>query len=168
MTATLNRVAQQPAGDALSRARELVLAYGWNATSYQIVNPGISLWFSRKGDAVIGYVERHRTRVVAGAPVCPPERLRDVVGEFELDCRGCGRRVCYFGAEQRLESLLTQNRTHAMVLLGAQPSWDPAHWAGIIASKASLRAQLNRSRNKGVTVAPMSADEATGNRELQR
>src|SRR5690348_15867232 len=145
MTATLNRDAQQPAGEALSRAREMVLAYGWNATTYQIVNPGISLWFSRSGDAVIGYVERRRTRVVAGAPVCPPERLRDVVSEFEYDCTDCSRRVCYFGAEERLESLLTENRTHTMVLLGAQPSWDPGHWPGIIASKASLRGQLNRS-----------------------
>src|SRR5689334_4450468 len=168
VSATLESLQGSAAPDELSLARELVLKYGWNATSYQIVNPGISLWFSRSGDAVIGYVERRRTRVVAGAPVCPPERLRDVVSEFEHDCTDCSRRVCYFGAEERLESLLTENRTHTMVLLGAQPSWDPAHWPGIIASKASLRGQLNRSRNKGVTVAPMSAEEATGNRELQR
>jgi phosphatidylglycerol lysyltransferase len=145
-----------------------VLAYGWNATAYQIVNPGITFWFSASGDAVIGYVERRNTRVVAGAPVCPPERLVAVIAEFESDCKECGRRVCYFGAEDRLESLLANALTHAMVLLGAQPSWNPAHWAPIIAGKASLRAQLNRSRNKGVAVAPMAAREATGNPELKR
>ena len=27
-------------------ARELVMSYGWNATCYQILNPGIEHWFS--------------------------------------------------------------------------------------------------------------------------
>lgn len=168
MTATLDRALQGATGDPLSHARELVLAYGWNATSYQIVNPGISFWFSRAGDAVIGYVERRHTRVVAGAPVCLPDRLRDVVTEFENECTDCSRRVCYFGAEERLESLLTGDRSHAMVLLGAQPSWNPANWAGIVGGKASLRAQLNRSRNKGITVTLMPSEEATENPELKR
>ena len=29
---------------ALERARQLVLAYGWNSTSYQILAPGIERW----------------------------------------------------------------------------------------------------------------------------
>lgn len=153
---------------ALDRARELVLAYGWNATAYQIVNPGITLWFARQGDAVVGYVERHLTRVVAGAPVCSPERLPAVIAEFERDCIDCGRRVCYFGAEGRVEAHLRSRHSHAMVQLGSQPSWNPAHWSAIIASKASLRAQLNRARNKGVIVGPMAAPEATSNPDLRR
>jgi len=28
------------------RARELICQFGWNATAYQILNPGIDLWFS--------------------------------------------------------------------------------------------------------------------------
>jgi phosphatidylglycerol lysyltransferase len=155
-------------GDALSRARELVLAYGWNATSYQIVNPGIEFWFSRRADAVVGYVHRRRTRVVAGAPVCPTDRLAEVVAEFEQECADRKIRVCYFGAEERLENLLRDDRAHSMVLLGAQPSWHPGSWARIVDGKASLRAQLNRSRNKGVTVAPMSPADATGHPELKR
>jgi len=154
--------------DPLARARELVLAYGWNATSYQIVNPGIQLWFARDGDAVVGYVERHLTRVVAGAPVCAPDRLLSVVEEFEQDCQDCRRRVCYFGAENRLETLLRRRQTHSMVLLGSQPSWNPTHWAGIVAGKASLRAQLNRARNKGITVAVMPSAEATNSPALRR
>lgn len=145
-----------------------MLRYGWNATAYQIVNPGIALWFSSAGDAVVGYVQRGSTRVVAGAPVCPRSRLDAVVAEFEGECAARRLRVCYFGAEERLETAVHGGATHAMVLLGAQPSWNPAAWAGIIAGKASLRAQLNRARNKGVSVWPMSATEATGNPSLQR
>ena len=154
--------------DQLARARELVLAYGWNATSYQIVNPGMTLWFSAAGDAVVGYVERGLTRVVAGAPVCVPERLAEVVDEFERECMRLHRRICYFGAEARLESVLRRRADHARVLLGSQPSWNPAHWASIVAGKASLRAQLNRARNKGVTVAPIPSDEATRDPSLRR
>jgi phosphatidylglycerol lysyltransferase len=154
--------------DPLARARELVLTYGWNATSYQIVNPGIQLWFSHDGDAVVGYVERNLTRVVAGAPVCPPERLVSVVDEFEQDCRDCKRRICYFGAKDRLEAVLRKRRTHSMVMLGSQPSWNPAHWAAIMAAKASLRAQLSRARNKGITVTPMPSTEATNSPALRR
>ena len=154
--------------DPLARVRALVFTYGWNATSYQIVNPGIQLWFAGERDAVVGYVERYRTRVVAGAPVCAPDRLLSVVEEFEQDCRDCRRRVCYFGAEERLETILRHRRTHSMVMLGSQPSWNPAHWAGIIAGKASLRAQLNRARNKGITVAPMPSTEAASSPALRR
>lgn len=154
--------------DQLARARALVLAHGWNATAYQIVNPGMSLWFSERGDAVIGYVERRITRVVAGAPVCALERLADVVDEFERECAARHRRVCYFGAEARLESVLRNRADHARVLLGSQPSWNPAHWASIVAGKASLRAQLNRARNKGVTVSPTPAYEATHDPSLRR
>ena len=155
-------------GEALNHARELVLRYGWNATAYQVVNPGISLWFSTKGDAVLGFVQRGNTRVVAGAPVCAPERVRDVVEEFEGQCTADRMRVCYFGAEARLETELRGDPSHAMVLLGAQPSWNPATWPGIIGGKASLRAQLNRARNKGVSIARMPSAVATGNPELQR
>lgn len=131
------------------------------------MNPGITLWFSSAGDGVIGYVERGRTRVVAGGPVCPPTRVGAIAQEFERQCTGQHIRVCYFGAEERLEHAV-DGKTHAMVLLGAQPSWNPTTWAGIIAGKASLRAQLNRARNKGVGVSPMSSIEATGNPQLQR
>ena len=59
---------------SVQRARKLVLKYGWNATAYQIVNPGITHWFSSSGDAMIGYVRKNHVRVVAGAPVCDGKR----------------------------------------------------------------------------------------------
>lgn len=136
----------------MARARALVLAHGWNATSYQIVNPGIKLWFSAAGDAVIGYVLARRTRVVAGAPVCRLDRLPTVLEEFERECAEDGERTMYFGAEGRLEGALRPSRGHSMVLLGAQPAWDPRGWDEIVGRRASLRAQLNRARNKAVRV----------------
>lgn len=69
----------------LERARELVMRFGWNATAYQIVNPGIHHWFAKDDDAVVGFVKAQRIRVVAGAPVCSKDRLLEVVSEFERD-----------------------------------------------------------------------------------
>ena len=136
----------------LARARRLVLAHGWNATAYQILNPGIAHWFSASGDAVVGFVEHAGTRVVAGAPVCAEERLAGVVAEFGAAAANAGKRVCYFGAGDRLERALVPSGAWSAASLGAQPSWDPARWDAIVGRRASLRAQLHRARNKHVRV----------------
>ena len=149
------------------RARQLVLEHGWNSTCFQILNPGIEHWFSKVGDAVVGYVTANGYRVVVGAPVCGRSCLRDVVAEFEAEARSHGQRVCYFGAEARLESVLSGSSGHSFVLLGAQPVWNPANWPAVIRKNRSLRAQLHRARNKGVTIAEWTTDKATNNPELR-
>jgi phosphatidylglycerol lysyltransferase len=150
------------------RTRALVLEHGWNATSYQLVNPGIAHWFSARGDAVVGYVDVPRVRVVAGAPVCAPERLPAVVEEFEAACTALRRRACYFGAEGRLDSLLRNSRHHSRVLLGGQPAWDPHGWPEIVRRRASLRAQFNRARNKGVEISLVGPASAAVSGPLRR
>ena len=147
----------------LSRARRIVLAQGWNTTSYQILNPGIRRWFSAENDAVVGFDAAARVRVVAGAPVCAKARLADIAGDFERDAERNSERVCYFAAESRLESVYENSKTHAKILLGAQPVWQPRGWAEIIARHKSLRAQLNRARNKGVTVSEWAREKAHKN-----
>jgi phosphatidylglycerol lysyltransferase len=145
---------------AVVRARELVLAYGWNSTSFQIVNPGIKRWFSVDGEAVVGYVSAAGFRIVAGAPVCSLEHLSDVIDAFEADAGKRNERVCYFCAESRLESAVRETDHHTKFLLGAQPTWEPASWPDVISNHRSLRAQLNRSRNKGVSVTEYSPNIA--------
>ena len=137
---------------AVARARELVLAYGWNSTSFQIVNPGIKRWFSDDGEAVVGYVPAAGFRVVAGAPVCPRARLSEYVAAFESDSLRVHEKVCYFGAERRLEEAVRTSKTHTKFLLGAQPTWNPQDWPEIVAGHRSMRAQLNRAKNKGLRV----------------
>ena len=143
--------AVHPADAAWARARALVLAHGWNATAYQILNPGMSYWFAPAGDAVVAYVAYAKTRVVAGAPVCSGERLPAVVEAFSADAARAGQRVCYFAAGERLEGL-ADGFGWSVASLGAQPSWDPNAWQPMIARRSSVRAQLNRARNKAVVV----------------
>ena len=151
---------------ARERARRLVLRWGWNATAYQILNPGLSLWFSGSGDAVVGYVLASRVRVVAGAPICARERLPQVVREFEAHAARHRHRVCYFGAAQRLEKLLREDKSYSYVVLGAQPIWDPRGWSALVAGHSSLRSQLRRARKKGVRVAEWSGEQARSDARL--
>ena len=151
---------------AIARAREIVLKYGWNSTSFQIVNPGIKRWFSDGGYAVVGYVSASGVRVAAGAPVCPEDCLEAVAAEFEADAAANGQRVCYFCAELMMESLYADSAAHAKFLIGAQPVWRPAAWPEIISANRSLRAQLNRARNKGVEVTEWPIEKARLHPEL--
>jgi phosphatidylglycerol lysyltransferase len=45
--------------------------------------------------------------------------------------------------------------------------WDPASWEGILKRTSSLRAQLNRARNKGVTVEEWPTERANGSAALR-
>lgn len=150
------------------RARTLVLRHGWNATAYQLLNPGFRLWFSEHGDAVVGYVAHAGVHVVGGAPVCAPERLPAVTAEFEAMVRRQGHRTCYFGAGWRLEAALREVPSSSTVLLGAQPVWEPAHFTDVMHGYASLRAQLHRASNKGVIVEEWPASRADADPALRR
>ncbi len=149
------------------RARLLAVRHGWNAMAYQIVNDGIRHWFSSAGDAVVGYVQTHGVCIVAGAPICDESRLRDVIAEWETFARALGCRSCYFGAAGRVFEALHRHRGYSTVVLGAQPVWNPAHWAEIPASTPSVRAQMSRARNKGVRVTEWSPERASGDVRLR-
>ena len=129
-----------------------MLRHGWNAVAYQILNPGMQHWFSQDGQAVAGFVSFGGVRVVAGAPVCAAEHLEAAAAELASDAKARRERVLYFGAGARLERAYSDRADHSLVRLGAQPVWDPGAWPEIVRRKASLRAQLNRARNKGVRI----------------
>jgi phosphatidylglycerol lysyltransferase len=148
--------------------RRLLAEYGWNTTCFQVLNPGIEWWISQRRDAMVGYVTHHGTRVVAGAPICPEERLCQVIDEFEEDCRRRRLGVCYFGAEGRMRGSTEGNREYSTVSLGAQPFWSPQEFIDAFGRDQSLRQQLNRSRNKKVTVTEWDHRRARENPELRR
>ncbi len=150
-----------------AKARELVLRHGWNTTCYQVLNPGIELWFSSVREGMIGFVLRSGVRVVAGAPICAVEDLDAVVSEWEEACSKAGQGVCYFGAEDRLGELLRTKPGYSRVALGAQPVWSPASFLSSMATDASLRYQRNRARNKGIWIQEWPVEQAVRNESLQ-
>lgn len=122
-------------------------------TVEQTLNPGLVRW--RPPGALVAYAVGRRfpggpsVRVTAGGPVCAPARLGAVAAAFERDAAEVDEAVCWFGADDRVRKALS---THATLVIGAQPVWTPARWPRILASKASLRAQIYRAKNKGVEV----------------
>lgn len=149
-------------------AAALVLRYGWNGTCYQVLNEGMERWFSAEHDVLVGFVCAGRTVIVAGAPICAAERLPSAIEEWETYASSRGWRVIYFGAEERLRNALRCSKDHVEIVLGSQPEWSPRSFAHAVERSASLRAQLNRARNKEVVVEEWSAEKAEDHPELRR
>ncbi|MEM1055823.1 MAG: DUF2156 domain-containing protein [Bacteroidota bacterium] len=130
----------------------LVWKYGWNAASAQALNPTLSRW--RDGNGLVAYAEGRRwpggprVRIAVGDPLSAPQRHIDIAHAFAAHAVRSGADVAWFGA---CETFRNKWEGDALVV-GAQPIWDPGRWTQILARKASLRAQVNRARNKGVTV----------------
>jgi phosphatidylglycerol lysyltransferase len=144
------------------------MRHGRHATAYQIINPGLSLWFSKLGDAVSGYVDHGSYRVTAAAPVCEDGLTVARANEFEQDARRQGLRLCCFGVEDWFVGRWALRPGYSVVLLGAQPAWRPAAWREIVRGHASLRAQLHRALNKGVCVEEMPAGMAADSPALHQ
>lgn len=113
---------------------------------------------------MVGYVETANRRVVAGAPVCSEERLSAVIEEWEA---AAGKRVCYFGAESRLQKALASGGGYVSVSLGSQPLWSPDQWMTAVREDASLRYQLNRARNKGVSIEEWPSERVRNDASLR-
>ncbi|MCX7791705.1 MAG: phosphatidylglycerol lysyltransferase domain-containing protein, partial [Chloroflexaceae bacterium] len=141
-------------------ARALVACYGWNTVACQIINPGLRYWFPPDQTAVVGFVEAGRAWVAAGEPVGPPDQVVAAAEAFATAAARRGRRVIYFGAQAPLAERLQARAPLARLAIGAQPVWNPGDWPDLVAGVASLRAQIGRARNKGVTVAPLPAEGA--------
>ena len=151
----LRAMAEPSPPSDVTRVLQLLKQYGWNATSFQVLEPGFRYWFDAEGDACVAYVDTGGAWVAAGAPIAPPERLAEVVSSFEAAAQAEGRRVCFFATEQRFASAVPVE----VMPIGEQPMWDPLRWEETVRSSRSLREQLRRARARGVTVRRVSPEE---------
>ncbi len=147
--------------EAIAAARSLILRSGWNTMSYQILNPGISLWFSASCAAVIGYVESSTHFIVAGSPIAEEHHLGQTLNEFLHFAQAKRKLVCFFGAQERIALELSNHAPISHIQLGAQPVWRPDNWLSHFYNKPSLRAQEARARNKGVSVSVATGIDLT-------
>lgn len=141
------------------RVVALLERHGWNATSFQILEPGFSYWFDGE-DACVGYVDTGRAWVAAGPPIAPAGRLAETSARFVEAAARAGRRACMFATEDRF----TDATTWPALRIGEQPMWAPAAWDDILRAKKSLREQLRRARAKGVAVRMLTPDELASRR----
>ncbi len=98
--------------------------------------------------------------MAVGEPACTPERLVSLCRAFAQDAARNGQRVCYLAAERTLVKTLADAGGHSAVPIGAQPVWHPAALDVVFRKTANLRYQLNRARNKGLSVAEWPVDRS--------
>jgi phosphatidylglycerol lysyltransferase len=129
------------------RVLALVRRHGWNATSFQVLEPEFRYLLVDE-DACVAYVDTGRAWVAAGAPLADETRMRDVATAFVTAARAAGRRASFFATEARFTSLCR----FRSLLVGEQGVWDPTHWDHVLRRSRGLREQLRRARAKGVRV----------------
>lgn len=135
-----------------------VQRYGYNATAFQVLEPGFRYWFAPDGCGAVAYVDTGSAWVAGGAPLAPAEKLAEVAQQFTSAAAVSGRRVCFVAVEQRF--LDAADSLHMQALqIGAQPVWDPQRWPEITKGSRSLREQLRRARAKGVTIEQLEPSE---------
>src|SRR4051794_33720402 len=83
------------------RALAFVKRHGWNATSFQCLEPGMRYWFDQELDACVAYADTGAAWVVAGAPIAAEEQFSAVTTRFLAAAQRAGRRVCFFATERR-------------------------------------------------------------------
>ena len=157
----------------IERTRRAILVNGRNATAYQIINHGIQRWFyaenAQEEEALVGFVCNAKTGVAAGEPVCRETSIRPITQAFQQYVRRKGMNaVCWFCATPIFAETFRDDPNYASILIGAQPVWDPRQWSSEISKHSTLRKQLNRARNKGVTVSEWANHEATNHPDLLR
>ena len=130
-----------------TRALELVRRFGWNATSFQTLEPAFEYVFDGD-DACVAYVDTGGAWIAAGAPIAPAQRLAAVAERFVQQARERGKRAAFFATERRFAELTA----FGTKLIGEQPIWNPSAWEPSLRSSRSLREQLRRARAKGVRV----------------
>ena len=129
----------------------LLQRHGWNATSFQVLEPSFRYWFDGD-DACVAYVETRDAWVAAGGPIAAEGQLAAVAERFVAAARARGKGACFFGTEARFGSALPR------LCIGEQPVWDPAAWGETLKGSRSLREQLRRARTKQVSVREVAAE----------
>ncbi|MFN3201028.1 MAG: phosphatidylglycerol lysyltransferase domain-containing protein [Bradymonadia bacterium] len=144
----------------------LLQRYGWSATSFQILEPGFQYWFDgdtpEDATGVVAYVDAPGHRVVAGPPVTDPDDLGETTRRFVEATRAEGRRAVFFAVEADFIAVLEgldPPLAHDALPIAEQPEWAPADYTLQGSKRRTLRAQVNRARNKGVRVRRIEPEE---------
>lgn len=141
---------------------ELLRRFGWNTTSFQVLEPDFRYWFDGDG-ACVAYVDTGGAWVAAGGPLASEDRLGEVARAFVEEARRRGRRAVFFAVESRLLHAYPM----ASLQVGEQPTWQPDEWTASHRGHRSFREQLRRARKKGVVIERVPNDrmEDEGSRE---
>jgi phosphatidylglycerol lysyltransferase len=140
--------------DQTAQVLALLKQHGRQATSFQVLEPGLQYWFDG-ADACVAYCEVGSAWVTAGEPICATERMPEVAARFAAHAFDSARRIRFFYVSEAFCAHNQLRCTH----VGEEPSWNPQHWQQTLTSSKSLREQLRRARAKGVTVREVPGED---------
>lgn len=135
----------------------MLRSFGWNATSFQILEPGFRYWFDEVDEGCVAYVDTGRAWVGAGAPVARESSMARVADSFVAAARARRRSALFFATEERFR----EHSPFSHLLIGEQPAWDPQQWPARLRQSSSLREQLRRARAKGVRIERIEPDQVS-------
>ena len=149
------------------RALEILRRFGWNATSFQILQAQFELWFDST-EACVAYVDTGSAWVVAGSPIAASEHLERVACNFVDAARDRRRRVVFFGTDPRFARV----DRFKSICIGREPIFDAHVWPSFLRRKVRIREQLRRANAKGLhaeqlDTARLAADDTLLRREIE-
>ena len=110
---------------------------------------------------VVAYRVCHGCAVVVGQPVCRDTDLNRCIAEFMVFLERSDLKLLMVGVESwALERLDLPVHKLEAFKIGEQPEWNCQHY-GLAPTRRSLRAQVNRAKNKGVEVRALSSEGNT-------
>ncbi len=149
----------------LQHLKKLLTLYGRNVHSFQVLEPGLEVWFSSDGEGAVAYLDAGGYRVALGAPLGPDARRLDLSLEFDREARREGRKAVFFGVSERYWQALSESGFDALKV-AEQPLWSPAHWQRRLSRNRRLRNRIGRCAREGVTIELQRAEQL-GKNELE-
>ena len=114
--------------------------------------------------AVVPYHDTGRAWVASGEAICPLEANDGMVDRFAAAAAAQGRRGTVFGGAPSLAELPGTRS----LCVGAEPVWDPLHWAATVRAHRSLREKPRHARAQGVTTRWVSGDQMAADPTLRQ
>jgi len=143
------------------RVLSLIRQYGRFASAFQVLEDGYSYWFwsdDSGRECVVAYLVTGGCAVVVGQPIAPQDILKDALSAFRQFSDANQWRLLLAGVEEWTLSHLGPELDHFdVVKIGEQPEWDCQNYTIEGAENKTLRAQINRAKNKAVSIQKIQA-----------
>lgn len=143
----------------MQRAREIVLRYGQNSSSYLTLEDDKLLYFSKCATGVIPYGVVGSTVIVNGDPICAPEDFPAVLAEWKDFCQKSSHKLVFLSITGRfLEEYRKQG--FGTVKCGEEALFDVQTYDISGKKGAKMRMNINHATKAGLIVREYKPNEA--------
>ena len=131
---------------------ELLKSYGTNTIAFHLVQPGLD-YFDQLPHGFIAYKDYWGQRFALGDPVCAPEKLGEIVEQFDND----GKPITFFHISEAVGAVLDRMGYHVNEL-GEEVTIDIQSYDFVGHRKVGLRNLHNNVIKSGVEVREVYGD----------